>query len=552
MMESLGISHRLPVGDPHNLLANEQNGFRPDRSCLDHIFTLCDLLRVRKSHGLETFCAFVDFQKAFDYVNHDFLFNKLLNIGVTGKIYNSIKAIYEKPTSCVLVHNRLTDWFDVKSGVRQGDSLSPTLFSIFINDLAQELHGSSKGIDIISCRIPILMYADDIVILTNNLQDAQYQMDIVSRWCERWGMKANIKKSQVVHHRNPQRPRCQVPIALMGENMLYVSDYKYLGCWVNEHDSFDKTVDALTSAAGRSYGRIVGLFKKLGDMGYYTFSTLYRSYILSVANYAAGVWGFKDYQAPRVLQNRVSRYYLGVHKFAAVPVTGIEMGYANIQLTRWQEMLRLHNRIINLKNGRLPKEIYRWETSLGSKGWLSDVKKIARALHLPPPNEHIEYDMENVENAIHSLSKKQWWEDAQTKSKLDSYIQFRKETDKDIIAKMKLSRKHRSMVSRLAAGILPIQVEIGCYTNVKRELRFCKVCQQNKVEDEAHFLFDCPILQVERELFYDEYVENKEDFKNLPDMDKITFLINKDNVKKLGIFLESMLNKRRQSMFIPN
>ena len=50
--------------EAHNLLANEQNGFRPDWSCIDHIYTFNDLLRTRKGLGLETFCSFVDFQKA--------------------------------------------------------------------------------------------------------------------------------------------------------------------------------------------------------------------------------------------------------------------------------------------------------------------------------------------------------------------------------------------------------------------------------------------------------------------------------------------------------
>ena len=72
----------------------------------------------------------------------------------------------------------------------------------------------------------------------------------------------------------------------------------FLGCWINEFGSFDKTVDSLTSAAGRSYGRIVGLFKKLGNMDYHTFCTLYRSYILSVANYAAGYGDIKIIKHP--------------------------------------------------------------------------------------------------------------------------------------------------------------------------------------------------------------------------------------------------------------
>ena len=69
------ISGYLETSDK---LANEQNGFRPERSCVDHIFTLCDLLRIRKAHKLETFCSFVDFKKAFDLVNHNLLYYKLL------------------------------------------------------------------------------------------------------------------------------------------------------------------------------------------------------------------------------------------------------------------------------------------------------------------------------------------------------------------------------------------------------------------------------------------------------------------------------------------
>ena len=85
--------------------------------------------------------------------------------------------------------------------------------------------------------------------------------------------------------------------------MESVSDYKYLGCWVNEYGIDTKTVDALTATAGRSFGRIVGPFKKLGNMGYKSYCTLYETYILSVANYGAGVWGFRHYPGPQVLQN---------------------------------------------------------------------------------------------------------------------------------------------------------------------------------------------------------------------------------------------------------
>ena len=49
--------------------------------------------------------------------------------------------------------------------------------------------------------------------------------------------------------------------------------------------------------------------------------------------------GFKDYSAPRVLQNKIAHFYLGVHRFAPVPATNIEMNIPNIQFLRWLEMV---------------------------------------------------------------------------------------------------------------------------------------------------------------------------------------------------------------------
>ena len=179
-------------------------------------------------------------------MDHNFLLHKLANVGVVGYAYKATKAIYEKPVSFVLLGDRLTDWLLVQSGVGQGDSLSPTLFAIFINDLATELHEANLSIHVGETHLPLLMYADDIVVLGDNFEKTQKQMDILSAWCLRWEMKVNIKQSQVIHYRGHQKLRCNQAIQLLGQPMEYVSD-KDLGCWVNEHVNNNKTVEALTS-----------------------------------------------------------------------------------------------------------------------------------------------------------------------------------------------------------------------------------------------------------------------------------------------------------------
>ena len=296
-------------------------------------------------------------------------------------MYHPIKTLYAKPQSCVIVGERLSPWFTVKAGVRQGDSLSLILFTIFINDLAQKLNILRTGIDV-GDALAILMYANDIILLGSNCDRAQDDLNILSDLCMTWGMKVNIKKSQVVHHRGKRRPRCQKLLVLCGSEMEYVTNYKYFGCWVNEHGEDTKMVEALTAATRCSYGRIINIFKKLGDMGPRTHGTLYEIYVLPIANGAVAVWDFKDHPAPKVLQDRINRFYLGVHRFASVVMTSIEMDLPLIRCVRWGEMLHYHNGLMNMPDTHWLEIVYEYDIKKRCTTWVHEVKQICKMLHL--------------------------------------------------------------------------------------------------------------------------------------------------------------------------
>ena len=186
--------------ESNNILVEEQNGFRASRSCIDHIYVLCTILRNRKLSEKETFLCFIDFQKAFDSVDRNFLLYKLSQIGINGQMYNAISSLYNNPRSRIILNEHQTNYFDCPVGVKQGDCLSPTLFAIFINDLALDIKNSNIGLTISdNFLLNILLYADDIVLLADNEPDLQFLLFLVEKWCTKWHLEVNLSKTNILH-----------------------------------------------------------------------------------------------------------------------------------------------------------------------------------------------------------------------------------------------------------------------------------------------------------------------------------------------------------------
>ena len=250
--------------ESNEILVKEQNGFRASRSCIGHIFVLVTVLRNRKDLGKDTFLAFVDYKKAFDSVERNCLLFKLAKIGINGRMYRAISALYSNPRSRIILNDHETGYFDCPIGVKQGDCLSPTLFSIFINDLAIEIKESNIGIDLnvdggsnLEYLFNILLYADDIVCLAECENDLQEILFIIENWCKKWRLEINLTKTNILHVRNKRKQQSNFTFLFDMKPVSYCNYYKYLGVNINEHLDFKFTVEKHADSAGRALGAII-------------------------------------------------------------------------------------------------------------------------------------------------------------------------------------------------------------------------------------------------------------------------------------------------------
>ena len=123
----------------NQLLCEEQNGFRKERSCIDNIMMLTMIGRKIIKRKGSMFGDRIDLKKAYDSVDRFALWNKLRSLGIGGKIFNSIQAIYSDLKCKVKVGDKCSDSFPVDVGLRQGCVLSTILFSAYVGDLMEEL-----------------------------------------------------------------------------------------------------------------------------------------------------------------------------------------------------------------------------------------------------------------------------------------------------------------------------------------------------------------------------------------------------------------------------
>ena len=134
----------------------------------------------------KTYALFLDIQKAYDFVWYDGLWYKLWDMGVKGRMWRVIKKMYESSKNAVLLEGEKSDTFTIEQGVAQGCSLSPILFSVFVNVLLKEVEQTGLGIQLSSGKtVGRMLFADDFVGISDSKESLQELLDVVYSYCSK-------------------------------------------------------------------------------------------------------------------------------------------------------------------------------------------------------------------------------------------------------------------------------------------------------------------------------------------------------------------------------
>ena len=153
----------------------------------------------------------------------------LEELGVTGRILDVIKSLYALESAAVRSLQGISAIFRCLTGVKQGCPLSPTLFRRYVDGLEKHLLNMTD-IDtptLMGVLVPLLLYADDLILISESAAGLQKQLDALASFCEECQLTVNLSKTMVVVFEHQQS---DVPdFVLNGAIVERVESYKYMG-----------------------------------------------------------------------------------------------------------------------------------------------------------------------------------------------------------------------------------------------------------------------------------------------------------------------------------
>ena len=500
---------RISELNPSPTLNPLQGGFRSGHSCSHTALILQEAIASARESGSKAFVAFLDVKKAFDTVWHASLLVKLHQKGVTGHLWHVISTWYSSSSSCVLWDGTCSSSFVLNQGVRQGGTLSPFLYVLFVDELLDTLAASGLGVSVAGLYCGAPMYADDLALVSSRPADLQAMLDIVHVYSRKWRYQLNETKSVVMvfgeASATRRRERMSRKWLLGGTAIKEVDETHHLGILRSVSPS---TVDRTNERASAVRSALNAVGSRFGCLHPLTSLKLYQALCLPIMLYGAEIWSLT--KSELLILERVHRRILRT-------IQGLPLRCPSILLTKLlgissiadlisQRSLGFIIATANLPSDSLARQVLVARAATpNAKGTIKRYRELLSGLSLP-----------ELSALLSTPPKNEPWKAFIKKNlALRAHVDFLETQDASYLGSCDLQLHRPAPHWRVTVGDptltrlnnFRIRLLVGCDGLEHDAARFwyrntgaapsdpsCKLCGHDQ-EDAVHFIAVCPRLE---------------------------------------------------------
>lgn len=492
--------------EENEILGEEQAGFRKGRSTFDHIFTLFNVIEIRKS---KTYALFVDFKAAYDSVPRQLLFYKLSTAGVSSKFISMLRELYNNASAVIWNGSELSDVLPLNVGLKQGCEMSPDLFAFYINDLKSRVGG---GVKIGNFYVNLLAYADDVVLLAEQPDQLQSMINKLSIYCKEWGLTINTQKTQVmIFNKTGKRGRSEKWF-FDGKQLEVVSNYKYLGVTISSQLSMNQHLLEQQHKAKINMNVSWGKFIKNNNVTLENKYKIFQAVSQSTLCYAAQVWGWKRFDEVEAVQRFFIKRILNLPSTTPNYMIFLELGIQPLFYYTWKLNIDYVMRVLKMDRNRLP---YKTAMMAIKKEniWFKEWQSCARMNEMNINGiRDDEIDVEALRNSLYNIinaDQARNWEEIVQRARSGS--------GHGVYPKLSYHPKiysNKKVSSDMVITIFKARGSLFCLNGMRRNPsanKKCSLCNLNEIEDFLHFFGKCPVLKITRSYFlkYEELNEGQ-------------------------------------------
>ena len=487
--------------EEHGWVSEEQAGFRKGYSTIDNIFTLHGIIERYLGRKKKVYAAFIDYHKAFDSISRDALFSILKNKGINGKVLEILKSMYLSVRSCVRCPDGNTEYFECPSGLKQGCKCSPILFSYVVGEVAKEVTKKGKhGIQLLpdNTTIYILLFADDVVVLSDTPVGLQNQLNSLETASKSVGLEINMTKSKAMVFRLGGPLAAHEQWHIGGEKLEVVKQYNYLGYTFSTKLSCNMTQRSLAIKGKAAVGQSMRPIKKICTSPKVIFR-VFDAQVQPILLYGSELWGMSSMEEIERIHLYMLKSFLDVsYRTPNLMVYG-DTGRYPMYIFAILRCVKYWLKILKMDVKRLPKKVYHMmiESRSVYPCWAWKLKDLL----LDCGFEEIwrQQTVDNETSFLQELKERLicrfedcWKTQLLTKERFHLYKMFKfnhnlehylYDLDKPIF---------RNVYIRFRLGVSELYVHRFRYSEPTSLL--CPSCNESE-EDEFHFLFACPAYE---------------------------------------------------------